>query len=171
MPNVLPLKSHFYNWCNEYFMEPQMRVHDHQFLVLMVSCLSLHAPSSKSKVTSMAAQCIINNSGGTHKMGRSLARHRHQLISLVSTRSCFHIPNGADLLILHPAQCKWDHALSTFHATGIPLKVSLHAYCHDSFPMLSPSPLIIMLTASDVTSPTPLELTDPTSPNHDQSDP
>src|SRR5882724_3605330 len=39
---------------------------------------------------------------------------------------------------------------------------------HDSFPMLSPSPLIVTLTALDITSLTPLELTDRTSPDHDQ---
>ena len=36
LPDVLPLKSHFYDWCNEYFMEPQMRVCDYEFLVTTV---------------------------------------------------------------------------------------------------------------------------------------
>lgn len=34
LPDVLPLKSRFYDWCNEYFTEPQMRVmclHFHTF--------------------------------------------------------------------------------------------------------------------------------------------
>ena len=29
LPDVLPLKSRFYDWCNEYFTEPQMRVGAH----------------------------------------------------------------------------------------------------------------------------------------------
>ena len=31
-------------------------------------------------------------------------------------------------LMLYLAQCQWDHPISTFHATGASLKVSLHAY-------------------------------------------
>ena len=43
--------------------------------------------------------------------------------------------------------------------------------CHDSFHLLSPNPLISTLVASDVTSPTPLGLTNPTGSYHDQSNP
>jgi len=39
--------------------------------------------------------------------------------------------------------------------------------CHDSFHLLSPNPLITILVASDVTSPTPLGLTNPTGSCHD----
>ena len=31
LPDVLPLKSRFYDWCNEYFTEPQMRVHSYAY--------------------------------------------------------------------------------------------------------------------------------------------
>src|SRR5882724_13182219 len=43
--------------------------------------------------------------------------------------------------------------------------------CHDSFHLLSPNPLITILVTSDVTSPTPLGLTDPIGCCHDRSDP
>ena len=43
--------------------------------------------------------------------------------------------------------------------------------CHDSFPMLSPIPLIVTLVELDITSLTPLGLIDSISSDHDQPDP
>ena len=49
LPDVLPLKSRFYDWCNEYFMEPQMRVCDYEFLVTAVSHYTWLPASRKSR--------------------------------------------------------------------------------------------------------------------------
>ena len=49
LPDVLPLKSRFYDWCNEYFTEPQMRVCDYEFLVTAVSHYTWLPASRKSR--------------------------------------------------------------------------------------------------------------------------
>ena len=49
LPDVLPLRSCFCDWCNKYFTEPQMRVCDYEFLVTTVSHYTWLPASQKSQ--------------------------------------------------------------------------------------------------------------------------
>ena len=79
--DVLPLKSTYFEWCTEYFTEPQMRV---GFLVTPRDGVFDRDFHSKRKRMSLGAFSIIIKSGGNGETNRWRRRFIHKQKSHVS---------------------------------------------------------------------------------------
>lgn len=120
--NVLPLKSTFFDWCSEYFTEPQMRVsllHGHTHGTYRLTLMS-----SKRKQTKPAVNNIIIRSGGNIGTKSLIKRPGPKLTLLVRGRylSCTIQANVS--LAYH----RWDRNVATIQAPANPLTMVFHSY-------------------------------------------
>jgi len=79
---TLPLKSKFYDWCNEYFMEPQMRVSSFLF-TFSLPIHGLILGYSKRNRTNQGASIITGSYGGARGMRALLLTLKPRLCWLV----------------------------------------------------------------------------------------
>ena len=121
--DVLPLKSRFYDWCCEYFKEPQMRVRMNPEFWL---AHSLTLSSSNRKWTSQAVSSTTIKSGANSETSMSLRTLRNKRAKPVST--CPLKVTTRPLIQICTARCRWDKPVNTIQVSGLPVSLAFHAY-------------------------------------------
>lgn len=124
--DVLPLKSRCYDWCLEYFKEPQMRVR-----VFSLSWLS-HRP-----ILIPGVQQAENDEPGSIQYNYQVWRQQRNERVLAETRSqaehagplhFFRFSAHCDNVLIVSELYPWDRPVATLQTFGHPLSLAFHAY-------------------------------------------
>lgn len=119
--DVLPLKSAFFDWCCEYFKEPQMRVSIFGGFQLSV----LTKCYSKLNRTSLGVFSTTIRFGGNSEMNRSTSKPNRKPLSQVRTTF---IESNVKIDVGGTEDRRWDRPVATFQTTGFPLTMAFHSY-------------------------------------------
>lgn len=121
--DVLPLKSRFYDWCCEYFKEPQMRASMKSSNV-NISCFTDTTIFSNQNPTSLEVRNTIIKFGGSSVTNIASTSHGRRLKLLVS---CLMLLLVLVLKIVTEL-CRWDRAIVTLQTTAFPAQLAFHSY-------------------------------------------
>ena len=118
--DVLPLKSRFYDWCCEYFKEPQMRVSSTLTTRLVASSRWAQQPEADEP--------------GSVQYNYQLWRQQRNEQVLTTTRTqaeiactCCHSCHEQHTHMF-AASCKWDRPVSALQVAGLPQQLAFHAF-------------------------------------------
>ena len=126
--DVLPLKSRCYDWCSEYFKEPQMRV---RFFFHSAPC-AIH-----TDVNPLGVQQAENDEPGSVQYNYQVWRQQRNERVLAETRpqaehagwlQRFQLDRFVDSIPAFSELCPWDRPVATLQTSGHPLSLAFHAY-------------------------------------------